>query len=80
MEEFTPCSICSRTPLVGEGVTVIDDGSRESPVCDLCLGRPRVRALGEPSRRERVRSSEGAATVTRAWPQPARPAREPIAG
>jgi hypothetical protein len=47
------------------------DGGRESAVCDLCLERPRVAALGEPLRRERVRSTEGATTVARVWPQPA---------
>jgi hypothetical protein len=71
MEEFTSCSVCSRTPLVGEEMALIGDGSRESAVCDLCLERPRAAALGEILRRERVRSTEGAATVARAWPTPA---------
>jgi hypothetical protein len=47
-------------------------GQRESPVCDLCLERPRAAALGEPARRERVRSTAGAANVRRAWPMPSR--------
>jgi hypothetical protein len=46
-------------------------GQRESAVCDLCLERPRAAALGEPARRERVRSTAGAANVRR-HPVPAR--------
>ena len=72
MDEFTPCTICLRTPLVGEEVTIMREGERESAVCDLCLQRPRVAALGEQQRRERVRSIAGAETVTRSWPTPAR--------
>jgi hypothetical protein len=72
MEEFIPCSICLRTPLVGEQVTVMRKVDRESTVCDLCLERPRASSLGEQLRRERVRSIEGAATVARSWPTPAR--------
>lgn len=49
----------------------MEDDGREAAVCDLCLERPRVAALGEALRRERVRSTEGAATVARVWPQPA---------
>jgi hypothetical protein len=71
MDEFTPCKICLRTPLVGEQVTIMRTGERESAVCDLCLGRPRAAALGEQQRRERVRSLEGAETVIRSWPTPA---------
>ena len=70
MDEFAPCSICLRTPVVGETVTLIGDGERESAVCELCLQRPRARSLGEPLRRERVRSAAGAETVTRIWPTP----------
>ena len=72
MDEFTPCTICLRTPLVGEEVTMMRKGERESAVCDLCLQRPRAVALGEQQRRERVRSIEGAETVIRGWPTPAR--------
>jgi hypothetical protein len=50
------------------------NGQRESAVCDLCLERPRTAALGEPARRERVRSTAGAANVHRAWPVPREPA------
>jgi hypothetical protein len=71
MEEFTPCSVCSRTPLVGERVSVLSSGRRESFVCELCLERPRVQALGEVVRRERIRSNAGAANVRREWPVPA---------
>jgi hypothetical protein len=45
-------------------------GRREWAVCDLCLERPRAAALGEASRRERVRSVGGAASVRRIWPAP----------
>jgi hypothetical protein len=61
MDEFTPCSVCLRTPLPGEEVAMMGTDGRESVVCDLCLERPRVAALGEQLRRERVRSVEGAA-------------------
>jgi hypothetical protein len=71
MDEFAPCSICSRTPLIGEEVTVIAKGGRESPVCSLCLERPRTESLGEPLRRERMRTAAGAANVRRSWPAPA---------
>jgi hypothetical protein len=57
MNEFEPCSVCARTPLVGEAVTVIGDRQRESAVCDLCLDRPRAARLGVPLRRERVRAA-----------------------
>jgi hypothetical protein len=75
MDEFTPCSICLRTPLIGEEVTMMRKGERESAVCDLCIERPRAAALGEQLRRERVRSIEGAETVIRSWPTPARDRR-----
>jgi hypothetical protein len=71
MQEFTPCSVCNRSPLVGEKVSVLSEGGRESPVCDLCLDRPRVKALGEIVRRDRIRSAAGAANVRREWPTPA---------
>jgi hypothetical protein len=71
MDEFVPCSVCSRTPLIGEEVTVLGRGGGESPVCSLCLERPRTRALGEPLRQERMRSATGAANVRRSWPVPA---------
>jgi hypothetical protein len=71
VDEFTRCCACSRTPLVGEEITVMRIGRRESAVCDLCLDRPRAAALGEAIRRERVRSVAGAANVRRAWPTPA---------
>jgi hypothetical protein len=74
MDEFTRCSACSRTPLIGEEMTVMLKGQRESAVCDLCLERPRTAALGEPARRERVHSTAGAANVRRAWPVPSQPA------
>jgi hypothetical protein len=65
MEEFTSCSVCSRTPLVGERITVLRCEGRELPVCDLCLQRPRAATLGEPARRERVRTIAGANNVRR---------------
>ncbi len=76
MDEFEPCSICARTPLVGESVTMLGDAAPVSPVCDLCLGRPRAAALGEPLRRERVRSRAGAETVSRVLPAPRQPVQE----
>jgi hypothetical protein len=59
VDEFEPCSVCARTPLVGEAVTVVGDRDRdrESVVCDLCLERPRAANLGVPLRRERVRAA-----------------------
>jgi hypothetical protein len=57
MDEFEPCSVCARTPLVGEGVTVIGDRDHESVVCDLCLERPRAANLGATLRRERVQAA-----------------------
>jgi hypothetical protein len=71
MDEFTSCAVCKRTPLVGEGITVMNSGGSESAVCDLCLERPRTAALGEAVRRDRIRSGAGAATVRRSWPVPA---------
>jgi hypothetical protein len=71
MDEFTRCSACSRTPLVGEEITVMRTGRRECAICDLCLECPRATALGEAIRRERIRSVAGAANVRRAWPAPA---------
>lgn len=75
MEEFAPCSVCARTPLVGEGVTVMQMGRREAIVCDQCLSAPRTGSLGEAVRRERVRSAGGAANVARVYPRPVAPAR-----
>ncbi|MFN8159932.1 MAG: hypothetical protein U0R52_02650 [Solirubrobacterales bacterium] len=74
MEEASRCSVCTRTPLVGETVTIVHDGSRESAVCDLCASKPRAASLGEPARRERVRSATGAANVRRIFPSPPSPA------
>jgi hypothetical protein len=79
MEEFTRCTVCTRTPLVGEQTTVMSTGQRESPVCDLCLDRPRAETLGEAVRRERIRSTAGAANVRRAWPVPAPKPAQPVA-
>ena len=78
MEEFGRCAVCARTPLVGEGVIVHQGrGGEESSVCDLCLDKPRARSLGEPARRERVRSAAGEANVRRILPRPVAPDREP---
>jgi hypothetical protein len=77
MDEFTSCSVCARTPLIGEEVTAFGDGRRESMVCSLCLERPRAASLGERLRSERVRSAAGAANVRRAWPTPAPPVAPP---
>ena len=70
MDEFTNCFICERHPLVGEEVTLFAGGTRETPVCDLCLPNPRAAALGEAFGRERIRTVEGAATVRRLIPAP----------
>ena len=70
MNEFTDCFICGRNPLVGEEVMVFSNGGRETAVCDLCLSNPRAAALGEQVGRERIRSTEGAATVRRLIPVP----------
>ena len=77
MNEFTNCFICGRHPLVGEEVTVFADGTRDTPVCDLCEPNPRAAALGEPAGRERIRSVEGAATVRRLIPVPVTARRAP---
>jgi hypothetical protein len=82
MEEFSCCSVCCRTPLVGESVTVLARGRREAPVCDLCRRKPRAAQLGERVRRDRVRSAAGAETVRRIFPTPVpaeRPAARPAA-
>ena len=73
MDEFTECFICGRHPLVGEEVTPFAGGSRETPVCDLCLPNPRAAALGEAIGRERISTVEGAATVRRLIPVPVGP-------
>ena len=70
MDEFTTCFICERHPLVGEEVAVYADGTRETPVCELCVPNPRAAALGEPAGSERIRTAEGAATVRRLIPVP----------
>ena len=57
MDEFERCSVCARTPLVGEAVTVVGNRDREAMVCDLCLERPRAANLGVALRRERVRAA-----------------------
>jgi hypothetical protein len=74
MDEFVPCAVCMRTPLVGEEFTVIAGGGYEELVCDLCLAKPRAAALGEPLRRGRVRTTAGAENVQRIYPRPV-PAR-----
>ena len=79
MEEFTRCSVCARTPLVGERVTILRDASREAPVCDLCIAKPRSGALGEAVRRERVKTAAGNETVRRPTPRPRRPRRIAVA-
>jgi hypothetical protein len=79
MDEFTRCSVCTRTPLIGEEIAVMTAGHRESPVCELCLGRPRADVLGELVRRERIQSSAGAASVRRIWPVPTPQRAEPVA-
>lgn len=70
MEELGHCSVCTRTPLVGEGVTIVRRGEAESVVCDLCAAKPRAAVLGEPIRRDRVRSASGIANVARIYPEP----------
>jgi hypothetical protein len=70
MEEFTPCAVCDRTPLVGEEMTVMSRGRREAAVCRLCIAKPRATALGEAIREERVRTAAGAETVHRVTPTP----------
>jgi hypothetical protein len=74
MDEFAPCTVCARFPLIGEQVTLMQKGRREAVVCDQCLGTPRAKALGEATRRERVRSAGGAANVERIYPRPVSPA------
>jgi hypothetical protein len=70
VEETARCSVCTRAPLVGESVTVVARGRRESVVCGLCDRKPRAAALGETVRAERVRTAVGAATVRRDYPRP----------
>ena len=74
MDEFAHCSVCARTPLVGEQVTVMRKGRRDAVVCDQCLRTPRAQALGEATGRERIRSADGAANVERIFPRPVEPA------
>ena len=78
MDEFTRCSVCTRTPLIGEEIAVMTSGHRESAVCELCLERPRADVLGELVRRERIRSTAGAANVRRAWPVPTPQRAQPV--
>jgi hypothetical protein len=74
VEEFGFCAVCARMPLVGEGITVYRaKGGTDIGVCDLCLEKPRTRTLGEPVRRDRVRSAAGAANVQRIFPRPVGP-------
>jgi hypothetical protein len=61
--------------LVGEGVAVIPHRGGEAIVCDLCIAKPRAAALGEPVRRDRIRSAAGAANVQRVFPRPVVPQR-----
>jgi hypothetical protein len=70
MEEFCRCSVCSRTPVVGEEVSVLERGRHEAVVCDLCLAKPRATQLGEAIRRERIRTAAGAENVQRIFPTP----------
>jgi hypothetical protein len=70
MDEFARCSVCARTPIVGETVSLFRTGRRERPVCDLCIAKPRAQALGDPVGRVRVRSAAGAANVHRIFPEP----------
>jgi len=77
MDEFSQCAICSRMPLVGEGVTVLQRGRREAIVCDPCIAKPRAAELGEPVRRERMKTAAGAETVQRIIPRPV-PASRPL--
>jgi hypothetical protein len=77
MEELARCSVCSRTPLVGEEVTVF---AGERLVCDPCRAKPRVRAFGEPVRRERIRTAAGAANVKRIYPRPVDPRPATVPG
>jgi hypothetical protein len=79
MVESESCSVCRRAPLVGESVTVLERGRREAAVCDLCGGKPRAAALGEPIRRERVRTAAGAENVQRVFPRPVVPERRRVA-
>jgi hypothetical protein len=77
--ESESCVVCGRAPLVGESVTVVASGRREAAVCDLCGAKPRALSLGEPVRRERVRTAAGAANVHTAFPRPVLPDRQPAA-
>jgi hypothetical protein len=57
------CAVCRRTPLVGETVTVYRMGGGDTCACDLCLAG--AGGVGEPTGRERVRTTAGALTVRR---------------
>jgi hypothetical protein len=78
MDELPRCEACARTPLVGEGITVIAGDRGEVIVCDLCRAKPRAAALGDPVRRDRIRTAAGAANVHRIFPRPVIPARSRI--
>lgn len=75
MDGLPSCEVCARTPLVGESVTVVAGRAGEVLVCDLCRAKPRASALGEAVRRDRVRSTAGAANVHRVFPRPVVPQR-----
>ena len=57
-----PCSVCGRSPLVGERIQVFAARkAHELSVCDLC-----ARGAGEPLRMERVRPVARTLVVNRA--------------
>ncbi len=58
------CAVCRRAPVVGETVTVYR-GAVDSFACDQCECKPAAERLGDPVRRERVRTTAGALTVRR---------------
>ena len=59
------CIACGRTPLVGETVTVHRADGADACACDVCLGSSRADKIGEPFRRDGVRTTGGALTVRR---------------
>jgi hypothetical protein len=70
MDELRRCTVCDRTPLVGEQVGVVSSRGREAIVCLQCAATPRALALGAPDRQQRVRSAVGAASVRNPAPTP----------
>jgi hypothetical protein len=64
--ESSQCAACARNPLAGEQVTVYRNGAGDAYLCDQCVWSPACAALGEPIRRERVRTTAGALSVRRA--------------